>query len=327
MNGWTFPPRRSSADLAQQRAVLMPQQNQSLKNQHVVSRAVLKNFSFKDSNGGDALIPYNIRAKRELRALGISGCGKIQNFIRYASKSLEDLWKSSVEDHLHEVSASIQDRSILRRPDLVTVVKDCIALHLARSPRYLEVHSTSIDEAQRELRPDLVARLNGPLSRLFLAKHGLYPAGNEALECVVDDFFAAWRQANSDGLMERQDIEQAFDRIRGAFTPLQINVLYTPPGSEFLISDAPAFTYLFDATRKRFAKIRGAVGDSHGVGMPIARDCFVTTAPDLGMGEASAEFVNYLNTVQMEIAYEHVYYRQGSPLASFVSSATLPESP
>lgn len=40
------------------------------------------------------------------------------------------------------------------------------------------------------------------------------------------------------------------------------------------------------------------------------------------MGEARAEFVDYLNTVQMEIAYEHVYYRQGSPLASFVSSAT-----
>jgi hypothetical protein len=81
-----------------------------------------------------------------------------------------------------------------------------------------------------------------------LAKYGFYPADNEALECVVDAFFAAWRQANSDGLMERQDIEQAFERIRGGFTPLQINALYAPPGSEFLISDAPAFTYLFDTT-------------------------------------------------------------------------------
>lgn len=293
-----------------------------MKNQHVVSRAVLKNFSFKDANGGDALIPYNVRAKRELRPLGIGGCGKIPHFIRYASQSLEDLWKSSVEDHLHEVSASIQDRSILNKPGLVTVVKDCIALHLARSPRYLEVRSASIDEAERALRPDLIARFKEPLSRLFLAKHGLHPAGNEALGCVLDDFLAAWRQTNSDGLMERQDIEQAFERVRGAFAPLQINVMFAPPGSEFLISDAPAFAYLFDATGEKFAKIRGAVGDSNSVGMPIARDCFVSTAPDSGMGEAPAKFVDYLNTVQMKIAYEHVYYRQGSPLASFASSAT-----
>ncbi|MBB5856362.1 hypothetical protein HDA45_006449 [Amycolatopsis umgeniensis] len=285
---------------------------------------MLKNFSFKDANGGDTLIPYNVRTKRELRPLGIGGCGKILHFIRYASQSLEDLWKSSVEDHLHQVSASIQDRSILGKPDLVTVVKDCIALHLVRSLRYLEVHSASIDQAQRALGPDLIGRFKQPLSRLFLAKYGLYPAGDEALECVVDEFFAEWRRVNSDGLMERQDVEQAFERIRGGFTPLQINVMYAPAGSEFLISDSPAFTYLFDATGERFTKIRSAVGDSNGVGMPIARDCFVTTAPDLGMGEVPAKFVDYLNMVQMEIAYEHVYYRQGSPLASFVSSAAAP---
>lgn len=324
MNGWTFPPRRSSADLAQQRAVLVPQRNKLVKNQHVVSRAVLKNFSFKDANGGDALIPYNVRTKRELRALGIGGCGKIQHFIRYASQSLEDIWKSSVEDHLHQVSASIQDGSILNKSELVTVVKDCIALHLARSPRYLEVHATSIDEAARKLRPDVIAKFKAPLSRLFFAKHGFYPAGDEALGSVVDEFIANWRRVNSDGLLERQDIQEVFERIRGTFDPLQINVMFAPSGSEFLISDAPAFTYLFDATGRKFAKIRGAVGDSNGVGMPIARNCFVTTAPDLGMGEASAEFVDYLNTVQMEIAYEHVYYRQGSLLASFVSSATAP---
>lgn len=322
MNGWTFPPRRSSADLAQQRAALVPQRDRLVKNQHVVSRAVLKNFSFKDTNGGDALIPYNVRAKRELRPLGIGGCGKIPHFIRYASQSLEDLWKSSVEDHLHRVSASIRDRSILGKPDLISVVKDCIALHLARSPWYLKVHSVSIDEAQRKLKPELIERFKEPLTRLFLAKYGLHPAGNEALECVVEEFFADWKQANSDGLMERQDIEQAFERVRGGFAPLAINVLFAPPGSEFLISDAPAFTYVFDATRERFARIRVAVGDSNGVGMPIARDCFVSTAPDLGIGEASAKFVNYLNRVQLEIAHEHVYYRQGSPLARFVASAS-----
>lgn len=324
MNGWTFPPRRSSDDLAQQRAALAPLRDQLVKNQHVVSRAVLKNFSFKDANGGDALIPYNVRAKRELRALGIGGCGKIQHFIRYASQSLEDLWKSSVEDHLHQVSASIQDRSILNKPELVTVVKDCIALHLARSPRYLEIHSASLDKAERRLRPEAIARFKEPLSRLFFAKHGLHPAGNEALESILDEFFAAWRQANSDGLMERQDIEEAFERIRGTFAPLQIHVRLAPPKSEFLISDAPAFTYLFDASWQKFAKIQGAIGDSNGVGMPIARDCFVTTDPDLRMDEVTAEFVDYLNTVQMKIAYEHVYYRRGSPLASFVSSTAAP---
>lgn len=324
MNGWTFPPRRSSADLAQQRAVLMPQRDQLVKNQHVVSRAVLKNFSSKGAKGGDFLVPYNVRANRELHPLGIAGCGKIPHFIRYASKSLEDLWKSSVEDHLHQVSASIRDRSILGKPDLVTVVKDCIALHVARSPWYLEVHSASIDVAQRKLKPELIARFKAPLSRLFFAKYGVYPAGDEALGCVADDFFADWRKAHSDGLMERQDIEEVFERIRGAFDPLQINFLFAPAGSEFLISDSPAFTYLFDATGKKFARIRAAIGDSNGVGMPIARDCFVTTAPDLGMGEAAADLVDYLNTVQMEIAYEHVYYQQGSLLGPFVASAAAP---
>ncbi|MGW5744991.1 DUF4238 domain-containing protein [Amycolatopsis sp. NPDC003861] len=295
-----------------------------MRNQHIVSRAVLKNFSSKDSNGGDALIPYNVRARRELRALGIGGCGKIPNFIRYASRSLEELWKSSVEDHLHRVSAAIRDRSILDKPDLITVVKDCIALHLARSPRYLEVHAASIKKVERKLKPDVVARFREPLSRLFLKKYGIYPVGDEALGSVVDDLFADWRSANSDGLLERQDIEEAFERIRGTFAPLQINVMFSPPGSEFLISDAPAFTYLFDATGKKFSKIRGAIGDSNGAGMPIARDCFVSISPDLGMGEAPAVFVDYLNTVQMEIAYEHVYYRQGSLLASWVASAVAP---
>ncbi|MBM7771738.1 hypothetical protein JOD54_001942 [Actinokineospora baliensis] len=323
MPEWVFPARPTVEEAERRRAELAREGGRVVPNQHIVSKAVLKNFSEKDSKGGHFLVPYNVRSGLELRPLGVKGCGKIRNFVRYASASLEYLWKSTVEDHLHDAVQAIHDGSILNEPRLIKVMKDCIALHLVRSPWYLALHDKIVEQATTEGR-EWILRAYGPrLERAFFARYGLHAAGNEALGAFLDENMANWRDLRASGLLERQSVEEHFEMARGTFDPLQIQLLFAPSSHEFVIADSPAFTYSFDHDKEVFTNIRKAIGDSNGAGMPITNRCYVVTAPDAVSATVSHRLLDALNRTQVKAAHEHVYYRPGSNLKEFVASARV----
>jgi hypothetical protein len=63
-----------------------------------------------------------------------------------------------------------------------------------------------------------------------------------------------------------------------------------------------------------------AIGDSHGIARPVARDCLVAIGPKAMDNELLPDQVSLFNQLQVTIGYRHVYYRPGSRLKAFVQA-------
>jgi hypothetical protein len=61
-----------------------------------------------------------------------------------------------------------------------------------------------------------------------------------------------------------------------------------------------------------------AISDSHGIALPLARDCLVAIGPAAKDDELLPEQICLFNRVQVGIGHRHVYYRPGSALNTFV---------
>jgi DNA-binding transcriptional ArsR family regulator len=73
------------------------------------------------------------------RPLGPDGCGKVPDFVPYASASIEQLWKET-EDKLHDALAATDDGTLLASAAHTATIKDAIALHYTRSIAARIVH-------------------------------------------------------------------------------------------------------------------------------------------------------------------------------------------
>jgi hypothetical protein len=79
MARWSFP--KPAADYDTVIAVLEAETDAPVKGQHVVSRVVLTGFAAPGKGGaGWELTPFDLMRMKELKRLGVRGCGKIPNF-------------------------------------------------------------------------------------------------------------------------------------------------------------------------------------------------------------------------------------------------------
>lgn len=109
---------------------------------------------------------------------GPKGCGKIPNFIRFASRSSEELWEK-VEHRLPAALAAADNESIVHYPGHIATIKDAIALHFVRSIQMATVHEWVWRTVKAAHRQQL---LNQPelLERLFREQVGLHAAGRRS---------------------------------------------------------------------------------------------------------------------------------------------------
>jgi hypothetical protein len=75
-------PGGDPSDLYERIKELEPNADRHIANQHVVSKVVLKGFAaMGQKRQGWQLTPFNLRLGHEQRSRGLSGCGKIPNFL------------------------------------------------------------------------------------------------------------------------------------------------------------------------------------------------------------------------------------------------------
>lgn len=317
MPKWEFPP--SNPDYSRQIDETTSETKTRVTNQHVVSRVVLKGFSQPNSEGkSHQLTPFDLELGREMRACGLRECGKVRNFLTYASASAEELW-GTVETKLDAAIKATRKREIVNDPDNLNTIKDAIALHYVRSERYKEISHSSATKARDDLSAALQAKPDLLHSEFRRRHKGLHAAGPEGLSLALKSSFDKWQNMNTDGMLLRNGMEHAFHRVRATLRPLSLEFWHTPTGGELLISDAPAFTYRHasDTTPMTFNM---AIGDSHGIGLPLTRDCFISIAPKTSENEMSTDQVDFFNEIQVRLARKYVYYRPGSNLGDFVHS-------
>lgn len=316
---WAFPPLEPDFDYVAAICALKSEEIQPVKNQHVVSRVVLKGFaSLQGRRQGWQLARFDKHRRRELDSRGLNACGKIDEFIQYASGSAEKLW-NDVETRLGDAIKSAEAGALHQHEEHVKTIKHGIALHLVRTPHFRRMHERSFIEAVHDLRKEMLENKQAMLSAEFRRRYGLEPAGAEAFELVLHQPFQTWQEYERTGALLRVSLEQNFYRVRSALEELAVEVLHVPAAKELIISDAPAFTFRYDSNGTMATRM--AVGDSHGIALPITSKCLVAIGPEPKDEELSLEMVDSLNHIQVQLAERQVYYKPGSPVKRFVEAS------
>jgi len=244
----------------------------------------------------------------------------VPDFLTFASDSAEQLWKS-VEDQLHSAIRAARAGRLHDQTAHVEAITDGIALHLVRSMRYQEMHGTFVARSIENVRRTALYSRRAMLQAEFQRRHGLIAAGPEALATVLEEPISKWRVLDERGAIIRASMEAAFRRVREALRPQAVEVWHAPPGYELLISDSPAFTFRYYGESMNI-ELNVAIGDSHGIALPLAQDCLAVIGPKAKDDMLLPDQVSLFNRIQIELAYQHVYYRPGSALKAFVQ-ATL----
>ncbi len=319
MNGWNFPPLEEFDYIGAIEA-LAGETIRPVRDQHVVSKVVLKGFAAPSRTGrGWQLARYDKNARRELDPKGLNACGKISGFVQFASGSAEQTW-NEVETRL---GAAIRAAEVggLHGGSEASVIKDAIALHLVRSSHYRRVHERSVLAAIHGTRLEALSSRRSLIEQEFYRRFGIDAAGTEALDLVLRPIFERWEEYDRIGALLRVSLERAFFQVRSALAELSIEVLHASPGSEFIISDAPAFTFRREIGGSM--ALRMAIGDSHGIAMPVTKYCFVAVGPEPKEVEASSDMMHQLNCVQVRLAERQLYYRPGNTRARMLIETAL----
>lgn len=317
---WEIPPADPSDVYLQRLHELEPEADRRVRNQHVVSKVILKGFAAPGSQGaGWQLIPFD-RRFGEQKPKGLGGCGKVPDFLTFASESAEQLWKS-VEDQLHDAIEATRTGHLHDQDAHVEAITDGIALHLVRSLRYLELHRSIVTKSTEDVRREAMHSRKAMLQTEFQRRYGLQAAGPEALAMILEEPISKWRELDTHGAIARTSMETMFRRAREALRGQAVEVWHAPSGYELLISDSPAVTFRYLAENKG-VETNVAIGDSHCIALPLALDCLVAIGPEAKESELLPDQVSFFNRLQIEVCYRHVYYRPGSGLKEFVQ-ATL----
>jgi hypothetical protein len=324
MSRWKIPPTDSSEVFLERLRELEPQANRRVKNQHVVSRVILKGFAAPGSSAtGWQLTPFDLRLGSEQRSRGLKGCGKVPDFLLFASESAEQLWQA-VETQLNSAVAAARAGHLHDQTAYVEAVIDGISLHLVRSLRYRDMHRTFVSQSIEDIRQTALDSRRAMLQAEFQRRYGLAAAGPEALAMILEEPISRWRSLDARGGIVRVSMEGMFRRVREAIRGQAVEIWHVPSGCELLISDSPAFTFRYSEGNTHI-EANVAIGDSHGIAMPLARDCLAAIGPVNKDDELSPDQVSLFNRLQIELAYRYVYYHPGSALRTFVQAIARPE--
>jgi hypothetical protein len=319
MSNWEIPPADPSDIYLQRLRELEPQADKRIRNQHVVSKVILKGFAAPGPHGaGRQLTPFDLRLGHEQKPRGLGGCGKVPDFLTFASESAEQLWKG-VEDRLHAAIEIARAGHLHEQGTHVEAIMDGIALHLVRGLRYLELHRAIVAQSIEDARRAALNSRRAMLQAEFQRRHGLVAAGNEALATVLDEPISKWRALDARGAIARASMEAMFRRVCVALRSQAVEVWHVPPGYELLISDSPAFAFRY-LRENTGIQLNVAIGDCHGIAMPLARDCLVVIGPKATDDELLPDQVSFFNRLQVEVGHRHVYYRPRSGLKTVVQA-------
>ncbi len=243
------------------------------------------------------------------------------DFLAFASASAEQLWKS-VEDQLHNAIKAARAGHLHDQNAHTQAITDCIALHLVRSIRYLELHRSIIADSTESVRRRAMLSKAGMLQSEFRRRYGLEAAGPEALAIILDDPISKWQLLEKRGALVRTSMEAMFHRARDTLRAQAVEVWHVPRGYELLISDSPAVTFRYLAENASIEP-NVAIGDSDSIVLPLARDCMVAIRPEAKDSELLPDQVFFFNRLQVEISHRYVYYYPGGELNELVQETLL----
>ena len=292
-----------------------------VREQHLVSRALLREFCTPDARGQDKLLAWAIQYGKA-KSTGPGGVAKRDHFVKIDSQETEHTW-GRVEQAMPAALAAARTRRIFEKPKHVAVIKEAVALHFARSLDVLDTQEVLLRQALAARRAEYLR--NWPLMEaLYLMKHGLYPpAGDRFREEIADDLLSQATQLVDSGVLFRLRVVDLFEKARAMASWMGLRIL-RPRRGEFLIGDVPVIP--IDETRGAFGLSGGvAFGDATMIVLPLGprRLAVLVRGPD-GFDVIPKSRVSQLNALQVASAKTHVVMRPGSGLEAEIRAVRPP---
>lgn len=287
-----------------------------VRRQHLISKILLAQFATPvRRTAGLHVQPHDLRHPQRLpKPRTPRGIGWVEDFVPYASGSLEQAW-NEVEQHLPEVFAAVAAGTVLDDPATTGRLRDLIALHWVRSQHYRDLHQRLFPFVYQERQRYLLNEGRTLLQAAVLEQTGLFIDGREGLALHAERLLKPMATAYETGALFRVRIEASFARARDLLEDRCVQIL-TPQHGEFLIGDTPAVTMRRDGPRISHSM---ALGDAHSVILPISPRYVLSTGPHPAYLPVPHAQVDELNTLQIRTARRYIYTRPGSPLRPFIT--------
>jgi len=305
------PPRHVMAQMQQ----LLPQSADNIADQHMVSQVIQRRFTEPCGPQGESFLA-RLRLKYSHKSPkngSPAKFGKYPNFVKFASRSIEEVWKQT-EDRLHDTLNAVQQGLAIGDAAHEAVLREAIILHYVRSIPALSLHLrtwTATRERQRELwRPHRAA-----LEQAFYQHRGYYAAGWEALDLFLDELVEQLSDLQNRGALFRVALEDRFARYKQGFAGYHVQIV-TPSAGEFLFGDVPALAVGWDSKRIRAYGERG-LGNADEIVLPVTPHHLAVLRSQIGATVAGPDVVDAYNAAQVHGAQEYVHFRPSSGLEVF----------
>jgi hypothetical protein len=306
---------------------LSAQADEAVHKQHTVSGVLLGHFSEPvGQKGAPQVCSFNLEypfAKHRSRGLEQCGEAPIEDFVKYASRSMENEWWK-VENHLNETIAAVkdEDESIFSSDVHINRIRSLVAIHLSRSIQYAIINSESEEAAYSQAHqfwhanPDWL----DAVAQLLLGPRSDSDSGRQF---AFEELYSLSRERTESGAIFRVLLESRYRRTRHWLRNFGMEILVAKSG-EFLIGDIPALTVKEGLPN---------AGVASGVGFMIADAIILPLTPKYLARvvdrpscyvHVSETTVAQLNAWQVTGAFSHVYLRPGSGLEEFVRSVPRP---
>ncbi|MET8453935.1 DUF4238 domain-containing protein [Streptomyces sp. NPDC005209] len=296
-------------------AELASQADRRVIRRHVISQVLLREFAAPAKRGcGLHVQPYDLQhPQRRLKGRAPRGVGQIENFVPYASASLEAQW-GAVEQELPDVFTAVKRGNALGDPHIRTVLRDLVALHYVRSQHYRDLFHRVFAEAYQQRRGWLLTEGQELLRTASLHRTGLHTTGPQGIALRADQVLSPRLAAYRSGALLRVRIEDSFHKARELMAQWSLEIL-EPEDGEFLIGDNPALTVRYEGTNLLYSM---ALGDSHTTVLPIGPRHMIALGPADVHGRIPKHLVDHMNVLQLKAARRYAYTRPGSPLAALI---------
>ena len=252
-----------------------------------------------------------------LRDVGVMGFGRAPSLYPADPTGFEAIWKR-VEDGLPAAFAAVDDGSIFSKSDLVELLKDCLAVHLARGTTVSRVHA----QAMKDLREWLVRTFAARpwIDDSFFRRHGFYPAGSDGrrmeAERMLEDGFA--KLGTTSFTPDR--MVALYNQVLPLVSAAELEIGVARQG-EFLVSDTPAVSQR--AGHAGVGPLGGVPWDrASTITMPIGRTHTLALGRHAGFIDLDQSMVDQLNDSQIKGAANVVAWHPDADLEAFVR-ATL----
>jgi len=255
------------------------------RNQHTVSKAVLKQFSVRDK------IAVFDRQRDLLLTTGRKSVFVFPDFIAHDPSTAERRWQTT-ETRMGKAYQLLRSGSPMDEATTETL-RDLLAVHWTRSPATKLMHEVILGQVTQERR-DLLARDPDHLRAAFVSRTGLEPTGPGALDWVNDEIHRLRH-----GVAEQffSDTSARFyEQAKNVFSSSEIQVAHAPQ-RDLLIGDAPVVTTKPD--HLGFGPHQGVpLGEATSIAMPIACDLLIALGPTPAQVTLSSEQVQMYNNMQ-----------------------------